>query len=334
MPFSLDYTEDRGHVYSMHDVRATKRIGPKSAGACITCKTPYVDKFYKESGWDFAKKPFKEVADQIPSHGAISCANCHDPETMNLRVTNPAFTEAMQRQGIDISKAGREEMRSYVCGQCHSEYYFVPGSMQVVFPWDNGVRPDQMYEYYAGRPNGFAQDFQHPDSKAAMLKAQHPDFETWKTGTHGKAGVSCADCHMPYMRKNGQKYSSHQVTSPLKNLDASCGACHSQGAAWLLEKVKTTQDYTFQIMHMAGQNVARAHEVIGKASAVANADQAELAKARELVRKAQWYWDYIAAENGMGFHNPDQTLNTAAQANELARQAIESANRAAGISSL
>ena len=334
MPFSIDYTEDRGHVFAMDDVRETKRIGPKSPGACITCKTPYVDKFHKESGWAFAKKPFIEVAKQIPDHGAISCASCHDPETMNLRVTNPAFTEALQRLGIDVAKASREDMRSYVCGQCHSEYYFAPGTMQVVFPWDKGLRPDQMYEYYAGTPNGFTQDFQHPDSKAAMLKAQHPDYEAWANGTHGKAGVSCADCHMPYMRKDGQKFSSHQMTSPLKNLDASCGACHTQGADWLLAKVKTTQDYTFQVMQMAGQNVARAHEIIGKANQVAGADQAELAKARELVRKAQWYWDFTAAENSMGFHNPDQTLNTLAQSNELARQAIETANRAAGVNML
>lgn len=334
MPFSVDYTEDLGHVFAMEDFRETKRIGPKSPGACITCKTPYLEKFYKESGWDYAKMPLQSLLDQIPSHGSVSCANCHDPETMNLRVINPAFIEAQQRRGIDVSKASREEMRSYVCAQCHSEYYFAPGSMQVVFPWDKGVKPVEMYAYYAEQPNGFAQDFQHPDSKAAMLKAQHPDFEAWMTGTHGKAGVSCADCHMPYVRKNGQKYSSHWVTSPLKDIDASCGSCHTQGAEWLLEKVKTTQDYTFEILHMAGQNVAMAHGVIARAGEVPGVDQAELAKARELVRKAQWYWDYVAAENSMGFHNPDQTLNTVAQANEMARQAMDSANRAAGINLL
>ncbi|WP_371373053.1 ammonia-forming cytochrome c nitrite reductase subunit c552 [Sporomusa aerivorans] len=334
MPFSIDYTEDRGHVFAMEDIRETKRIGPKSPGACITCKTPYVEKFYKESGWGFAKIPFNELATQVPSHGSISCANCHNPENMDLRVINPAFTEAMQQRGIDVSKASREDMRSYVCAQCHSEYYFAPGSMKVVFPWEKGLKPGDMYAYYADKPNGFVQDWQQPDSKAAMLKTQHPDYETFATGTHGKAGVACADCHMPYVRKDGQKYSSHWMTSPLKDLDAACGSCHTQGTAWLADRIKTTQDYTFEVLHTAGQNVARAHEAIKKASEAPNADQAELAKARELVRKAGWYWDFVAAENSMGFHNPDQSLNTAAQANELARQAIESANRAAGINLL
>lgn len=330
MPFSVDYSEDRGHVYAMVDIRETKRIGPKSVGACITCKTPYIEKFYQENGWGYANLPLQQLLDQVPSHGYISCANCHDPATMNLRVTNPAFTEAMQRRGIDMTKASREDMRSYVCGQCHAEYFFAPGTNQVIFPWDKGLKPGDMYAYYADKPSGFIQDWQHPDSQAAMLKTQHPDFETWATGTHGKAGVACADCHMPYIRKDGQKYSSHWMTSPLKTLDASCSPCHSQGTAWLMDQVKTTQDYTFQALHTAGQNVARAHEAIKRAAEQPNADQAELANARALVRQAQWYWDFVAAENSMGFHNPDQSLNTAAQANELARQAIDAANRAAG----
>lgn len=121
------------------------------------------------------------------------------------------------------------------------------------------------------------------------------------------------------------------MTSPLKTLDASCSPCHTQGTAWLMERVKSTQDQTFQILHMAGQNVAKAHAAIKKASETANPDQAELAKARELVRKAQWFWDFVAAENSMGVHNPTQALNTAAQANELARQAIDAANKAAGL---
>ena len=332
MPFSIDYTEDRGHVFAMEDIRETKRINAKSPGACITCKTPYLEKFYKESGWGYAKTPLTELLAKTPDHGFISCANCHDPATMDLRVINPAFVEAQQRRGIDVSKATRDEMRSYVCAQCHVEYHFEPGTNRVVFPWDKGLKPDQIYAYYADKPaGGFAQDWQHPDSKTAMLKTQHPEFETWSTGVHGKAGVSCADCHMPYTRKDGQKYTSHWMTSPLRTLDDSCSSCHNQGTAWLQERVKTIQDNAWQLQHTAGLTVAKAHEAIKKASEKPDADQAELAKARELVRKAQWFWDFVAAENSMGFHNPDQVLNTAGQAIDLANQAIESAYKAAGL---
>ena len=329
MPFSEDYGEDRGHVYSLEDLRDSKRIGKASKGACISCKTPYVEQFYQESGWGYAKQPLTELLDKAKH--PVSCASCHDPETMNLRVITPAFIEAQERRGIDMSKATREEMRTYVCAQCHDEYYFEPGTNKVVLPWDKGFKPEEMYAYYAEKPNGFIQDWQHPDSKAAMLKAQHPDYETYANGTHGKAGVSCADCHMPYMRQNGQKYTSHNITSPLKNLESSCTPCHSQGSAWLLERVKTIQDQTWQLQHNAGQTVAKAHEAIKKASDFPNVDQTELAKSRELVRKAQWMWDIVAAESSMGFHNTDQSMTTLGQANELAHQAIESASRAAGI---
>ncbi len=329
MPFSKDYAEDRGHVYAVEDLKDSKRIGPASKGACITCKTPYVEQFYKESGWGYANKPLTELMERTKH--PVTCAQCHDPETMALRVINPAFIEAQANRGIDVKKATREEMRTYVCAQCHSEYYFEPGTTRVVFPWDKGFKPEEMYSYYAEKPNGFMQDWKHADSGAAMLKAQHPDYETFANGTHAKAGVTCADCHMPYMRKNGQKYSSHYVTSPLKTLDASCSPCHSQEAAWLNERVKTIQDQTFTLQHTAGQNVAKAHAAIKKASALANVDQNELANSRELVRKAQWMWDIVAAENSMGFHNTDQIMTTLGQANELAHQAIQSANRAAGV---
>ena len=326
-PFSKDYTEDRGHPYALQDLLETKRIGPASVGACITCKTAHLETFVKDMGWDYAKVPLTELT--AKAKYPIVCGNCHDPATMDLRVINPAFIEAMNRSGIDVKKASREEMRSYVCGQCHAEYYFEPGTSRVVFPWDKGLSPAAMYEYYSAKPAGFVQDWQHPDSKASLLKAQHPDYETWSQGTHGKAGVACADCHMPFVRENGQKYSSHWVTSPLKNIKSSCRTCHTQGEDWLLAQVKTTQDQTFQLLHTAGMTIARAHEAVGKAGDTATVSPVEMAKARELIRKAQWFWDSVAAENGMGFHNPGGNMNILGQAIDLAHQAIETADKAA-----
>jgi len=120
------------------------------------------------------------------------------------------------------------------------------------------------------------------------------------------------------------------VTSPMKNVQASCRTCHTQDEKWLLERVRTAQNNVFQLQRIAGQTIARAHEVIGKAGATPEVNQAELNKARELIRNAQWFWDFIAAENSMGFHNPDQTLNTLGQSIDLAHQATATANRAAG----
>ena len=285
-PFSKDYTEDRGHPYAVEDLLDTKRIGPTSPGACITCKTAHVETFFKDMGWGYAKVPLTELT---------------------AKTKHPV-----------------------VCGQCHAEYYFEPGSSRVVFPWDKGLTPEAMYEYYAGKPFGFVQDWQHPDSKTPMLKAQHPEFETWSEGVHGKAGVSCADCHMPFMREEGRKYTSHWVTSPLKHIKNSCRTCHTQSEEWLLTQVKTTQDRTWQLMHIAGQTIARAHDATGRAGQNPAADPAALAKARELIRKAQWFWDIVAAENGMGAHNPGGNMNILGQSIDLAHQAIEAAAQAGG----
>lgn len=331
-PFSKDYTEDRGHLYAMDDLRESKRLSPASKGACITCKTPYIEQFYKEMGWGYANAPLTELMDKAKH--PINCANCHNPENMALRVINPAFIEAMQRRGIDVTKASREEMRSYVCGQCHAEYYFIPDTYKVVFPWDKGLTPQQMYEYYTEKPNGFTQDFFQTDSKVPVLKGQHPDFEEWQNGTHGKFGVSCADCHMPYMRQAGKKYSSHWMTSPLKQMGDACSPCHNQVQDILYQQVKAIQDNVWQLQHTAGLTVAQAHDAITKASAKPNVNQQELEKARELARKAQWFWDYVAAANSMGFHNQTQELNTLGQSIDLAHQAIDAAKRAAGVNTL
>ncbi|MBP2630059.1 MAG: Nitrite reductase (cytochrome, ammonia-forming) [Firmicutes bacterium] len=327
-PFSIDYADDRGHTYAGEDVLSTKRINDKSPAACITCKTPYVDKFYQEMGWKYASRPFKELANQVPADGYLSCAECHEPQTMALRVVNPAFIEALARQGKDIKNATHQEMRAYVCAQCHVEYYF-DKDKRVVLPWDKGVKPADMYAYYSEHDKtDFESDFVQPDSKVKVLKAQHPDYETWSTSVHADNGVTCVDCHMPYMRDNGQKYTSHWMTDPLRTPEDSCGKCH-QDTAKLTERVKTIQNNTFQIQHTAGQTVAKAHQAIKAASEQPGVDLVELENARELTRKAQWFWDIVAAENSMGFHNPDQALNTLGQSIDLAHQAIESANKAA-----
>ena len=328
MPFSVDYTEDRGHPYALEDIKETKRVDKTTAGACMTCKTAQLADLFKEKGWDYAKIPLFDLLPQLKH--PIVCANCHDPKTMNLRVINPAFIEAMAQRGIDVKKASREEMRSYVCGQCHAEYYFVPVGKKVVFPWAEGLHPEQMYNYYAYKPNGFEMDWKHPDSEARMLKAQHPDFEIWSGGVHAGSGVSCADCHMPYMKVDGQKYTSHWVTSPMKHGKESCRTCHTQSEQWLLERVKSIQTNVWEMQHKAGETVAKAHQAVGKASKNARVNKAELDKARELIRKAQWYWDYVAAENSMGFHNPTMVLNTLGRSIDLAHQAMATAERASG----
>jgi nitrite reductase (cytochrome c-552) len=327
--FSKDYSEDRGHPYSMDDLKESKRVTPITPGSCMTCKTSNLRNIYKDMGWNYAKTPLAELLPVIKH--TIACANCHDPQGMQLRVSNPAFIVAMGKRGIDVAKAPRQDMRSYVCGQCHSEYFLEPKTSRVIFPWDKGLKPQEIYAYYQNLPSGFEMDWQHPDSQARMLKAQHPDFELATNGFHGKMGLACANCHMPSVQEGGVQYSSHWVTSPLKHIQASCRTCHQQDEPLILERVKTKQNDVFQLLHTAGQTIARAHEALGKAGAAPKVNKAELGKARELLRNAQWLWDFFAAENSMGFHNADEAQGTLKQSNDLAKQAIGMARKAAGI---
>ena len=250
---------------------------------------------------------------------------------MELRVYQQGFVEAMARKGIDVNNAPHNDKRAYVCGQCHNEYYFTAEDGRVNHPFDNGWEPEEEFQFYqSGQAGAFKGDWMHPDSKTMMLKAQHPDFEIWATSVHAENGVTCVDCHMPYMRKDGKKYTSHWMTSPLKTTQESCLKCHDESAETLTARVKTIHDNNFRLQRIAGNTVAKAHLAV-KAAMDAGATDEQLANARLKLREAQYYWDWIAAENGNGFHNPDKCMRVSGEAIDLAHQVIEEANSLAHI---
>ena len=68
-----------------------------------------------------------------------------------------------------------------------------------------------------------------------------------------------------------------------------------------------------------------------KAAIDAGATEEQLAATKLKLREAQFYWDWIAAENGNGFHNPDKCMRVSGEAIDLAHQVIEEANSLAHI---
>ncbi|MDO4541844.1 MAG: ammonia-forming cytochrome c nitrite reductase subunit c552, partial [Bacillota bacterium] len=227
------------------------------------------------------------------------------------------------RQGKDINEVSDNEMRTLVCAQCHVEYYFESGTKKVIYPWDNGEKIEDVYEYY--EEIGF-NDFTHGITGGDMLKMQHPDYELFLNSTHYANGVSCADCHMPYQVEDGVKYSSHYWTSPLKDIESSCLQCHSDNTAEeMRDRVIYTQDRVWEIQDTAGKTIEKAISDIKAAEDSGNADAETLAEAKELHRKAQAFWDWIAAENSRGFHNSQDAMNTLAKAIDYAHQATEKA---------
>ncbi|KAB2953447.1 ammonia-forming cytochrome c nitrite reductase subunit c552 [Heliorestis acidaminivorans] len=313
--FSKEYNEDRGHIYSLEDI---KLIDParKSVGTCITCKTSDFKRIYHDHGENYYTMAITDLLDQ--SQHPVSCLDCHHPETNELVITRPALIEAFERQGRDITKATRNEMRSLVCAQCHVEYYFEPETKKLVFPWDQGVKADEIYAYF--EEIGFS-DWVHPDSQTPVLKAQHPDWELNQGSVHQQNGVSCSDCHMPYVRVGAMKISSHWWTSPLHNLQESCGTCHRQSEDYLKERILYTQRRVYDQMMKAQQSVTGAIQSIAQAMDQANVDESKLNEARALHREAQWYVDFISSENSMGFHNPQEALRILADSQRLAGEA-------------
>jgi len=325
MPFSKEYNEARGHVYTNDDViggngtAGTQRIGAATNLTCMYCKSAEVPQLLEKMGDSFFSTKLLEGTNKEVFKHPISCSDCHNPETMELRITRPALTEAMARLGTPVEKATNQEMRSLVCAQCHVEYFFNPkDKARVTFPWDKGFEAKDMYAYY--KEQGFS-DWKHAQTDGGMLKAQHPEYEMFQGSTHQEAGLSCADCHMPYMKEGSSKITSHWWTSPLRTFAQSCAQCHKQGEKEMQDRVLYTQDRVKEGLDRAGAALEGAIKAIEKAKGVPGVDAKALDEARELHRQAQFYWDLCSAENSMGFHNPQKFLKTIADAIDLARQA-------------
>jgi nitrite reductase (cytochrome c-552) len=221
-------------------------------------------------------------------------------------------------------------MRSFVCGQCHVEYY-CGAKMPLTFPWGRGLRADDVEAFWDATtfPDGGAfYDYEHAETGAKVLKAQHPEFETWSQGIHARSGVSCADCHMPYMREGATKISDHWVRSPLLNVNRACQVCHHFPEDELADRVAVIQGRNFDLLQRAAQALMSLLDRVQEAK-TSGATPEELAPVLALQRKAQWRIDFVAAENSMGFHAPQETARILAEAIDFARQGEVQAVKAA-----
>ena len=323
--FSKEYNEDRGHLNSLEDVRAIKRINEKSPATCYSCKSSNNPMLWNEMGLeDYGDTLFSDLTGRIDH--PIGCANCHEANTMRIIVTNPALEEALTSQGKDWRTFTRQEMRTIVCANCHVEYYF-EGGTYLTFPWEKGTSVEEISSYY--EEEGFS-DWTHPDSGAPMIKMQHPEYELYTSGsTHFKAGVACADCHMPYTRDGAAKFSTHNVQSPLQVSSPACGACHTN-IDFVLDRVTTIQAQVYERLVASEEAIVDAIAAIKTAGEKSNVDEKLIEEARWMHREAQLRWDLIAAENSMGFHNPQEALRILGAATDIARQAQLKAILAAG----
>jgi nitrite reductase (cytochrome c-552) len=327
--FSIDYRERRGHAYMLEDQTYTKRQKANPPGACINCHASLVTAFNSVGNGD-PIKGFETInhmsyaeARKLVEH-PIACIDCHDPQNMALRISRPAFMEGIKAlkasQGIadyDVNKmASWQEMRTFVCAQCHVTYYFKGPEKRLTFPWDKGLKIENIV---ASEDALGVKEWQHPDTGAALIKPRHPEFELWSQGIHARSGVTCADCHMPYKREGAMKVSEHQVQSPLLAINRSCQTCHHWDEKELKDRVETIQTRFVGTKNIAMDALM---DLIAdlKSAQQAGATDADLKFAREMHRKAQFYIDFIISENSMGFHAPDEEERVLAEAINFCRQ--------------
>lgn len=388
--FAIDFREERGHAYMLADQENTKRITlRKQPGACLQCHAAVLPAYWEAGKKVVAKesddvkkrtradslitrelmKGFEDVcgmdwkeARSMVTH-PVTCQDCHDPKTAQLRVTRPGFfvgIDALAKSDDDLphlpslmrwrkaneakikawrekkddrseietilspdvpvydpnKEATRQEMRSFVCGQCHVEYYFKPDTKAVTYPWANGLKVEAIYKYYEEKKFS---DWTHEETKAKVLKAQHPEFELWNQGTHARAGVSCADCHMPYTREGAIKVSDHWVRSPLLNMSRACQTCHRQEEGTLRARVDLIQDRTDKLLDTTQKAVLDLIDGIKEAEK-AGVEAKTLQEAQEKQRKAQFYLDFVFSENSFGFHAAQESARILAVAVDEARQ--------------
>ncbi|MBN1570553.1 MAG: ammonia-forming cytochrome c nitrite reductase subunit c552 [Acidobacteria bacterium] len=368
--FSVDYRARRGHAYMLSDQRETRRVQLpfRQTGACLQCHASNVVAYRKKglesgapgtlddpvisvNGYAQMLKGF-EIVGAMPYGEAtklvdqpIACMDCHDPKSMQLRVTRPAFLlgiRALAASGApmphlpSIEKwrtgsrsepydpnllASRQEMRSLVCGQCHVEYYCA-SKATLFYPWNNGLKVEEIESYYGSYkfPDGERfYDWKHADSGAEVLKAQHPEFELWSQGIHARSGVACADCHMPYQREGAVKISDHWVRSPLLNVAKACQVCHHFSESEIRERVDIIQERNHSLLIRAEDAVVDLINALANARAAGTKD-AQLQTAGKLQRSAQWRVDFVSSENSMGFHAPQEASRILGEAIDLARR--------------
>lgn len=353
--FSIDYRDRRGHAYMLSDQEETERLRVGQSGSCMHCHASIMPVYRKLGDGDAIAgmnkthgMKYEDLNKMVHDMGhghPVSCVDCHDPDSMQLRVTRPGLLVGLQRlaesdapvpaiPSIDVWRQGsrktpydpnvdgtRNEMRSFVCGQCHVEYY-CSSDFPLTFPWSNGLAMEDLEKEWDETKLSSGErfyDYKHKETGAPILKTQHPEFELWSQGIHARSGVSCSDCHMPYQRDGASKVSDHWVRSPLLNVNRACQTCHHFSEEEILARVESIQDKNYHLLLRGGEALNDLLDAV-MAAKEAGATPEQLKGALEFQRKAQWRLDYIAAENSMGFHAPQEAARILAEAADYARQ--------------
>jgi nitrite reductase (cytochrome c-552) len=332
--FGVEYNEPRGHAYMVTDQLEIDPSRVKAGGGCLTCKTPYAPVLAEEMGAAYWSDPYLDVHANIPEEFqelGVACIDCHDNETLAVRLTRPALTNALADIGVDHEKATRQELRSLACAQCHVTYVLQRDEemkpVDLIFPWQGSspghITVENIIEVVKDEPSYY--EWTHNVTGYKMAFIRHPEYEFFTAGSvHANAGLSCADCHMPYTRVGAAKVSDHDVKSPLKNDLSACTQCHPGSEADLKAQVVAIQERTIAVTNRAGYATAVAAKLIERTHTAQEegkpVDQNLYDQAKDLYLEAFYRTNYLGAENSVGFHNPTEAGRIAGDAVAMATQ--------------
>lgn len=293
--FAKDYGSARGHEYTLEDVAKTER--PHALANCLTCKTPNFTKLVNDLGISVYTMDFEEVMAKMDEN--VSCYTCHGNEAGNagqIVITHSYVNKALKDQVSAIDPA------TLSCGQCHIEYYFTPEDKETMMPYHSveEMTPEAILKYYDDM--GFS-DWTQESTGTKLLKAQHPEMETFLQGKHA-ALLNCADCHMPIIQEeDGKVYHSHELVSPLENktLLENCAVCHKDTD--VVNMVRRIQERITQKETEVGNKLSEFKDALAEANQSGALTEEKLEEVRKLHREAQWFFDYCYVENSEGAHN-------------------------------
>lgn len=313
--FAKDYTSAIGHTYTLEDVSGTER--PHPLANCLTCKTPDYTKLVNDMGVDAYQLDFEETFAQMNEN--ISCYNCHENQAGDagkLVVTHSYVKDALGDELENIDPA------VLACGQCHIEYYFDPETKATGMPYDSveAMDPEAILAYY--NEMGFS-DWTQESTGTGLIKAQHPEFETFMNGSAHASLLNCADCHMATsVSDEGVTYTSHKWESPLANeaLMNTCVECH--GDTDMTVRVHEIQEEVTAREREVGEKLAELKTKLADAVAAGELSEEELDEIRSLYRDAQWYWDFVYVENSEGAHNSSLAKGCLERSESLADEAM------------
>lgn len=322
--FAKQYDRARGHTYALEDAINTER--PKPGASCLACKTADFVVALEKDGVDVNSMDFDQFVEDRPSMQTISCYDCHMDELGTIQVTRDHFKKQIDKGNVNANNANVDSLS---CAQCHVEYYLDPETKEVVLPYEYGFETEDMLKYYD--EIDFA-DWEHPETGAKLLKAQHPEFETMMGSVHDAAGLSCIDCHMPVVEnEQGEQFKSHHWTSPLKSKEGiknSCLSCHANKTedeviAWVEEVQQGVFDRTNEVSDKLKTFV----DLLTKHVKAGDLSEEDKAKLQEIHRHAQFKWDFVWVENGEGFHNSKKAHQNLDETEELIKEGLEILNK-------